>query len=209
MPSRFVGFSLVGSSVQNSFLSRIAIRSTRVERPQNVFVRTQAKSAQENGAEELALAVDADVQNVLLVVFELDPRSAVRNDLAEEVAAVVRVSKNTPGERCNWLTMTRSVPLMMNVPFCGHQRNFAEENFLLLDVADRTVARLRVLVVDGEPDGDLERRGVRHAALFALRHVVLQLQADRVAALVAEIRSVRVVGAALVSKARRPDETDR
>src|SRR5215470_5142856 len=27
-------------------------------------------------------------------------------------------SKNTPGERCNWLTITRSVPLMMNVPFC-------------------------------------------------------------------------------------------
>ena len=24
--------------------------------------------------------------------------------------------KNTPGERCSWLTMTRSVPLMMNVP---------------------------------------------------------------------------------------------
>ena len=25
-------------------------------------------------------------------------------------------SKNTPGERCIWLTMTRSVPLMMKVP---------------------------------------------------------------------------------------------
>ena len=25
--------------------------------------------------------------------------------------------KNTPGERCSWETMTRSVPLMMNVPF--------------------------------------------------------------------------------------------
>ncbi|MCY1351054.1 hypothetical protein D9M69_373080 [compost metagenome] len=26
-------------------------------------------------------------------------------------------SKNTPGERCSWETMTRSVPLMMKVPF--------------------------------------------------------------------------------------------
>ena len=26
-------------------------------------------------------------------------------------------SKNTPGERCSWLTMTRSVPLTMNVPW--------------------------------------------------------------------------------------------
>ena len=25
-------------------------------------------------------------------------------------------SKNTPGERCSWLTMTRSVPLMTNEP---------------------------------------------------------------------------------------------
>jgi hypothetical protein len=25
-------------------------------------------------------------------------------------------SKNTPAERCSWLTTTRSVPLMMNVP---------------------------------------------------------------------------------------------
>ena len=25
--------------------------------------------------------------------------------------------KNTPGLRCSWLTMTRSVPLMMKVPF--------------------------------------------------------------------------------------------
>ncbi len=24
--------------------------------------------------------------------------------------------KNAPGDRCSWLTMTRSVPLMMNVP---------------------------------------------------------------------------------------------
>ena len=26
-------------------------------------------------------------------------------------------SKNTPGERCSWETMTRSVPLTMKVPF--------------------------------------------------------------------------------------------
>ena len=110
------------------------------------------------------------------------------------------VSKNTPGERCNWLTITRSVPFMMNVPFCGHQRNVAEEHFLLLDVADGAVAGLRVLVEDGQAHGDLERRGVRHAALFALGHVILQLQSDRVAALVAEVRRVRVVGAALVAE---------
>ena len=88
-PSRLVGRSMPGSSVQNSFLSFSADAVDGVERAQNVFVGTQAQGAQENRAQELALAIDADVEDVLLVVLKLDPRSAVRNDLAEEVGAVV------------------------------------------------------------------------------------------------------------------------
>ena len=57
-----------------------------------------------------------------------------------------------------------------------------------------------ILGVDGQPDGDLERSGVSHAALLALLHVVLQLQADRVAALVAERHHVLVEGAAMVAE---------
>src|SRR5664279_1430405 len=38
--------------------------------------------------------------------------------LPRKYVRLFAVSKNTPGERCNWLTITRSVPLMMNVPFC-------------------------------------------------------------------------------------------
>src|ERR1035438_7701131 len=38
--------------------------------------------------------------------------------LPKKYVRLFAVSKNTPGERCNWLTITRSVPLMMNVPFC-------------------------------------------------------------------------------------------
>ena len=81
-----------------------------------------------------------------------------------------------------------------------HQRNVAEEDFLLLDVADGLVAGLGVLVVDGQPDGDLERRGESHAALLTLLLVVLELQAHGVAALVAEVRRVLVVGAALLAE---------
>ena len=92
--------------------------------------------------------------------------------------------------------MTRSVPLTMKVPFGAHQRNVAEEDLLLLHVAQALHAGLGVLVVDLQADGDLQRRGVGHAALFALRLVVLQLQADRVAALGAEVGGVLVIGAA-------------
>jgi len=81
-----------------------------------------------------------------------------------------------------------------------HEGNVAEENFLLLDVADGLVAGLGVLVVDGEADGDLERRGESHAAFFALLLVVLELQADGVAALVAEVGRVLVVSAALLAE---------
>ena len=60
--------------------------------------------------------------------------------------------------------------------------------------------RLRVFGINREPDGDLERRGVSHAALLALLHVVFQLQAHRVAALVAERHHVLVEGAAMAAQ---------
>ncbi len=37
--------------------------------------------------------------------------------LPEECVLPLSWSKNTPGDRCIWLTMTRSVPFTMNVPF--------------------------------------------------------------------------------------------
>ena len=79
----------------------------------------------------------------------------------------------------------------------GHQRNIAEENFLFLDVADVFRAGVGILVVNGQTDGDLERRGIGHAALLALVHVVLELHGHRIAALVAERRRVLVERAAL------------
>ena len=42
-----------------------------------------AQRAQKNRRQELALA-DANVKQVFLIVFELDPRTAVRNDLRDE-----------------------------------------------------------------------------------------------------------------------------
>src|SRR5258708_27697693 len=56
-----------------------------VESAQDIFIRLHPKGAKEDGAKELALAVDADIENILGVVFEFNPRPAVRNDFAEEV----------------------------------------------------------------------------------------------------------------------------
>ena len=84
--------------------------------------------------------------------------------------------------------MTRSVPLMMNVPLLGHQRDVAEEDFLFLGVAHVLDARVGVLVVDEEAEGDLQGNAVGHAALLALLDRVLHLEVDGVAADVAERR---------------------
>ncbi len=55
-----------------------------------------------------------------------------------------------------------------------HQRDLAEVDLLLLDVAHDALATLAG-VVDHELGRHLDRRGVRHAALAALLDVVLRL----------------------------------
>jgi len=61
----------------------------------------------------------ADAESVLLGDVDLDPAAALGDDAARvqlALAASVSTTKSTPGERCSWLTTTRSAPLMMNSP---------------------------------------------------------------------------------------------
>src|SRR6202034_2473599 len=110
------------------------------------FVRLHSQRAQENRAQEFALAVDAHVKNVLRVVLELYPRAAVGNDLPEEIAAVVgRLEKHA--RRTVQLADDYALGAVDDErPVLRHQRNVAEENFLLLDVADRLRAGVGILV---------------------------------------------------------------
>src|SRR5882762_4353962 len=162
-----------------------------VEGPDDLVGAAQAERAQEDRRQELPLAIDADVQQVLRVVLEFHPGAAVRDDLRHVERLVLRVEE---GAR-------RSVQLRDDDALgavddegavLGHQRDVAEVDLLLLDVADGLDARLGVLVPDHEADRHLERHGVGHAALLALVDVVLELQADGVAA------DVAVVAAGLV-----------
>jgi len=59
-------------------------------------------------SQELALAVDSNVENVLGVYSESPDR--VRNNLPEEIVRLLALSKNRPANGANWETMTRSVP---------------------------------------------------------------------------------------------------
>ena len=136
--------------------------------------------------QELPLAIDADVEQVLRVVLELDPRAAIRDDLRDEQRLVFGVE-----ERARRPVELRHDDALGAVDderaVLGHQRDVAEVDLLLLDVADRLGAGFRILVPDDQADGDLQRHGERHAALLALVHVVLQLQRDGVAADIADV----------------------
>ena len=167
-----------------------------VEVPDDLVGAAQAEGAQEDGGEELPLAIDPDVQEVLGVVLELDPRAAVRDDLRDVERLVFGVE-----ERARRAVELRHDDALGAVDderaVVRHQRDVAVIDFLLLDVADGLDAGLRVLVPDHEPDRDLERHGVGHAAFLAFVDVVLQLQADGVAADVTDVaaRLVRLAAA--------------
>ena len=68
-------------------------RIHHVERLENLLIRPQTKRAQEDRSQKLALAIDAHIQRVLLVVLKLYPAATVRNDLAQEVGAVAKQSR--------------------------------------------------------------------------------------------------------------------
>src|SRR4030095_4734547 len=155
----------------------------------------QAEGAEEHRGKELALAIDPDVEQVLRVVLELHPGAAVGDDLRDVQALVFRVEEGA--RRAVELRDDDALGAVDDErAVVGHQRDVAEVDLLLLDVADGLDAGLRILVPDDETDGDLERHGVGHAALLALVDVVLQLHPDRVAADVADVAARLVLDAA-------------
>ena len=94
---------------------------SRRTRPASLVVI--AERTQQHRHRQLAAAVDARVNSASFgVELEVQPGAAVRDDagaveqLAELWVLPRSWSKNTPGERCSWETMTRSVPLTMKVP---------------------------------------------------------------------------------------------
>ena len=147
----------------------------RVERAQHLVGVAQAEGPQEHRAEELALAVDAHVQQVLAVVLELDPRAAIRDELPDEERLVFRVEEGA--RRPVQLRHDDALGAVDDErPVIGHQRDVAEVDLLLLDVADGLGARLGVLVPDHQADRHLERDRIRHPALEALVDVVLEVE---------------------------------
>src|SRR4029079_6712835 len=64
-----------------------------VEAPDDLVGAAQAEGAEEDGRQELPLAIDADVEEVLRVVLELHPGAAVRDDLRDVERLVFRMEE--------------------------------------------------------------------------------------------------------------------
>jgi hypothetical protein len=136
-----------------------------------------AHGPQEHRGQELALPVDAHVEEVLGVVLELHPAPAVGDDLGRE-QALLGLREEDAGRTMELADDDPLRPVDDEGSVLRHQGDVAVVDLLLLDVADGLGPRLRVLVPHHEPDRDLQGHREGHAPFLALVHVVLELQAD-------------------------------
>ena len=127
---------------------------------------------------QFATTVDTNIDQVLRIKFEIQPRTAIRNDACGKQIfarrmrlAFVMVKKHAG----------RTVHLRYDNAFrsvhdeCSrfrHQRHIAHINVLFLNVADRTGSRIFVNVPDNQTQRNAQRRGIRHTALDAFIYVI-------------------------------------
>ena len=138
-----------------------------------------AEALQQHGGRHLATPVYAHIKDVFMVKFKIKPRAAVRDDASgvEHLAAGVGLTLVVVVENARRAVQLGNDDALRAVydkgPVVGHQRDFAEIDLLLLDVAYRTGTGVLGHIPDYQPHLHLHRGRERHPALVALFHVVL------------------------------------
>ena len=136
---------------------------------------------EQRGDRQLALAVDADVDDVLGVEFEVEPAAAVRDDPRgeQELAAGVGLAAVVVEQDARRAVHLADDHALGAVDDEGavlrHERHVAHVNVLLLDIDDRLGFGLGIDLEGGQAQRDAHRRGIGQAALAALVGVVLGL----------------------------------
>src|SRR6266550_6200546 len=127
-------------------------------------MQPDAQRTQKDRRQKLSFA-DAHIEQALLVVLKLDPGAAIRNDLGD----VNRATFEEDSRRAMQLGHDHALSSVDDESaVVGHQRNFTKEDFFFLDVANRFYVRVRIFVVDSQPDLYLEGHAIAHAALLTL-----------------------------------------
>ena len=146
----------------------------------------------------LAAAVDAEIQVVLGIELEVQPRAAVGNHPRREqqLARRMRLAAVVLEEHAGRAVQLRHDDALGAVDderaVVGHERDFAHVDFLLLDFLDRLLGRF--LVHEDQPHLGAQRGAVRQAALLAFRDVERRRQqrkADELQAGVARVAGDR------------------
>ena len=128
-------FALVGAAL--ALLGEVELAHGE-EQPQDVRVRPVAERAQERRRRELLLLVDVDVDHVVDVDGELDPRSAERDDARRDQALAVRVRRLLEHDARRAVQLADDDALGAvddEGAERGEQRQLAEIDLLLDDVA--------------------------------------------------------------------------
>ena len=143
--------------------------------------RVVVEREQQRRHRDLAAAVDADMDQVLGVELEVEPRAAIGDDaggeqvLARAVGLALVVVEEDARRAVHLADDDALGAVDDEGAVVGHERHVAHVDILLLDVADRARAGFLVDVPHHELQRDLERRGIGDAALLALLDVVLGL----------------------------------
>ena len=145
------------------------------------FFGRPVERQQQRRHRQLAAAVDADIDEVLGVELEIEPRAAIGDDpggeqvFARGVGLALVVVEEHAGRAVHLADDDALGAVDDEGAVVRHQRHVAHIDVLLLDVADRARAGVLVDVPDDEAQRHLERRGEGHAALLALLDVVFRL----------------------------------
>ena len=114
-----------------------------------------------------------------MVEIEIEPGSAVGDDpgavknLAAGVGLALVVVEEDPGGAVQLADDNPFGPVDDEGAVFGHERDLAEIDLLLLDIANRLYSRLLVDIPGDQTDTHLDRSGEGHAALVTLVDIVL------------------------------------
>ena len=139
----------------------------------NVVVARVADRAHQRGDRHLALTVNLDCEDVLAGGLDLEPGTAVGDELGREEEATGRpvlAAGEVHARRAHELRDDHALGAVHNErPGAGHHREVAHEDLGFLDLAGVLAG------LDVEPGVDPERRGEGHVTLTAFLFVVFGL----------------------------------
>ena len=174
---------LAAQAVGDEFELRARVHQAEVVEDEEVRedrLGVQADRLQQDRDRHLAATVDAEVEDVLRVELEVEPRAAVRNDPRREqqLAARMRLALVVLEEHARRAVQLRDDHALGAVDderaVVGHQRHFAHVDLLLLDLLDGLGLR-RLAVVDDHLQLRAHRGGIGQPALLALPRVERRL----------------------------------